>query len=74
MSKGLSRAKQRRLVDLAAAADHLGVSERTMKYLHDTRQVPHYPIGKRLIRFDLNDLDEYLDRGRVPAVTSRRSA
>lgn len=52
------------LVDIAAAAQRLGVSVRFVRRLVDERRVPFYKIG-RYVRFDIADLDRFAMQGRV---------
>ncbi len=59
--------QRRALLDIDQAADYLGISARTMKTLHETRQVAHVRLGKRTLRFDPDDLDAYVDAQRVSA-------
>lgn len=58
---------RRPLLDLPGAAAHLGVPERTMRTLRDTRQVATVRVG-RYRMFDPDHLDEYRDQQTEPAV------
>ncbi len=55
------------LVDIAEAADRLGVSIRFMRRLVDERRIPFHKIGK-YVRFDPADLDRFAMQGRVEAI------
>lgn len=55
-----------RLVNIGGAAEYLATTERHMRDLVTQRRVPFHRIG-RLIRFDLRELDEYVDACRVEA-------
>lgn len=46
-------------VDKAAAAEHLGVSVRTIEDWVYRRQVPFHHVG-RLVRFRLSELDRWV--------------
>ena len=50
----------------AAAADHIGCSERFMSRLVDERRISFYRVGK-FIRFRTEDLDAFVEAGRVEA-------
>lgn len=57
---------QRHLLDIDGAAEHLAVSSRFMRTLVAERRVPYLKVGK-FIRFDVRDLDKWLDTCRVEA-------
>ena len=59
--------RDRRLLDTAATAQYLGVTERWVRSAWATRQLPAVRLG-RLIRFRVDDLDAFVAAGRVPAV------
>lgn len=48
------------LMDVAQVADHLAVSERTVRRLIDAREIGHHRIGRRL-RVSHRQLEAYLD-------------
>ena len=52
------------LVDIAQAAERLGVSVRFMRRLVDERRIPFHKIGT-YVRFDPADLDRFVMQGRV---------
>jgi excisionase family DNA binding protein len=54
------------LLDVAEAAQRLGVSERWVRRAIAERRLPFVKIGRH-VRFDPADLDEYTRRNRVPA-------
>lgn len=54
----------RRLLDIDEAAKHLTVTPRFMRTLVAERRVPFLKIGK-FIRFDIDDLNAWLDNCRV---------
>jgi excisionase family DNA binding protein len=47
------------LVDIDKAAEHLSISKRKLYALTESRSVPHYRVGKRAVRFDLDELRKY---------------
>jgi excisionase family DNA binding protein len=53
-------AAARRYASLAAAATYLGVNQRTIRRQIADGQLTGYRLGGRLIRVDLNELDEAL--------------
>lgn len=57
----------RRLLDRAAAAAYLGVEERTIRSLWETRQIGAVKVG-RLVRFTTGDLDAYIEARKIEAV------
>lgn len=52
--------KIRRWVSLADGAEHLGVSEKTLRRMISSNQITGYRAGPRLIRLDLAELDALL--------------
>ena len=48
------------IVDAKQAAKFLNISIHTVRWLTKTRQIPFVRLGKRLIKFDLNRLAEWL--------------
>ena len=51
---------------LAAAAEYLGISERSLERLVADRRITFYkPV--RVLLFDPDDLDAFLEKERVPA-------
>ena len=50
----------RRLIDLAEAAEFLGTTARHVRRLVDARAIPHYKVGGKL-RFDIGELARWLD-------------
>ena len=62
------------LLDVAAAAAHLGVSEAFVRRLVLEKRVRYYKVGK-FVRFRPGDLEAFVDAGRIdPAeLQSRRS-
>lgn len=48
------------------AAAYLNVTPRFVRRLVAERRVPHLKVG-RYVRFDVRDLDEYLERSRIEA-------
>lgn len=55
-----------RLLDIAAAAEHLNVTERWMRRAVAERRIPFVKVG-RFVRFDVCDLDRWIESRRVPA-------
>ncbi len=53
------------LLDVAALADRLGVTERFVRRLVAERRVPFVKLGK-FIRFDPRDIEFWLEEARVP--------
>lgn len=47
----------RRWAPLSVAADHLSVSEKTLRRMISAGQIRGYRVGARLVRVDLNELD-----------------
>lgn len=61
-------APPRRWLDRHEAADYLGVSLRWMKRSIDEGRLPRHKMG-RLVRFDVRDLDAFIEAGRIEADT-----
>ena len=57
----------RRLLDVDQAAEHLTVTPRFVRTLVAERRVPFLKICK-FVRFDVADLDAWLDRCKVEVV------
>ncbi|MCC6436838.1 MAG: helix-turn-helix domain-containing protein [Acidimicrobiales bacterium] len=55
------------LIDIAEAAQRLGVSVRFMRRLVDERRIPFHKIG-RYVRFDPADIDRFVMQGRVEPI------
>jgi excisionase family DNA binding protein len=47
----------RRWVSLTLGAEHIGVSEKTLRRMISQGRIRGYRVGPRLIRVDLNELD-----------------
>ena len=54
-----------RLTDVPGAAAWLHTSERHIRHLIANRKIPFTRVG-RLIRFDVNELDRWLESNSVP--------
>lgn len=62
------------LLDVAAAAAHLGVSEAFVRRLVLEKRVRYYKVGK-FVRFRPADLEAFVDAGRIdPAEVRVRSS
>ena len=59
---------ERKLVTYKVAAPILGVEVNTLYTLVHQNRVPHIRLGKRLVRFDLAQLKEFIDAHRVEPV------
>ncbi|MGH1492072.1 MAG: helix-turn-helix domain-containing protein [Acidimicrobiales bacterium] len=55
------------LLDIDGAAERLAISPRFMRKLVAERRIPFLKVG-RLVRFDVADLNRWLDGCRVEAV------
>jgi excisionase family DNA binding protein len=51
-----------RYVSMDAAAEELGVSERTVRRMISEGHLPGYRVGKRVIRIKREDLDSLIRR------------
>jgi excisionase family DNA binding protein len=54
------------LIDVLAAAERLGTTERHVRNLVYRQRIPYVKVG-RLVRFDVAELERWLDERRVPA-------
>ena len=52
-----------RLLDIAGVAEHLAVSERHVRRLVTERRIPYVKWG-HLLRFDPDEIADWLDNGR----------
>lgn len=48
------------------AADLLGLRPGTLYAMVSRHQIPHVRLGKRLVRFDAAELNQWLNERRVP--------
>lgn len=55
-----------RLIDIGAAAERLGTTERHMRALIACRKIDYIKVG-RLVRFDPKSLDAWIEAQRVKA-------
>jgi excisionase family DNA binding protein len=55
-----------KLFDITRLADHLGVTPRHVRRLIAERRIPYLKVG-RLIRFDPDEIAEWLDSARTKA-------
>jgi excisionase family DNA binding protein len=67
----MSTAALPQLVDIAALAERLGVTPRHIRRLVAERRVPFVKWG-HLIRFDVEEVEAWLDLARVPGEDPRR--
>lgn len=51
-----------RWADLAKAAAYVDVAPRTIRYWTAQGRIPAYRVGPKLVRYDLNDLDNLIQR------------
>jgi excisionase family DNA binding protein len=58
--------KYRSLTDVPGAAQYVETSPRHIRLLIQQRRVPYFKVGGK-IRFDLADLDAWLDANRIEA-------
>ena len=65
MAKCQSRTARQlpRLLDIAGVAEHLAVSERRVRRLVAEQRIPYIKWG-HLLRFDPDEITEWLDAGR----------
>lgn len=57
----------RRLLDAADAANYLGTTEIALRTKVQRREIPFVRVGKRSIRFDVRQLDRWIDEHTVEA-------
>lgn len=57
--------KEDRLMSIGEAADYLGVKKSTLYSWVFYRKIPFIKVG-RLVKFDLSELQEWIDRKRMP--------
>jgi excisionase family DNA binding protein len=60
-SSTVTRARrERRLVTIAVAAEYVDVHPRTLRRWIAAGRLPAYRLGPRLIKLDLDELDEFM--------------
>ena len=67
VARARDRAELPRLVSIAEVAKHLGVSVRHVRRLVFERRIPYVKWG-HLVRFDINDVNDWVAKSRVVAV------
>jgi len=63
---GSGSALKKRLLTAGEAAEYLGLSEQTVRQWAHMRRIPCVKLG-RALRFDIEDLDLWLEEHRRPA-------
>ena len=58
---------------IRAASTYLGIKVKTLYFLVEKGQVPHYRVGK-LIRFKRSEIDEWMERNRKECVAPEQAA
>ena len=58
----------KRRMNPAEAAEYLGIKPRTLKKWRYERRISYYQLGRRMIVYDVQDLDRYLAANRVEAM------
>ena len=70
------------LVNISQAAKHLDLTVRTVREYCYKNIIPHYKIGPlksdfiidtRLLRFKLDELDEWIKRFRIPSIYEKEN-
>lgn len=59
--------KKRQLLGINEAAERIGIKLSTLYAWVHTRQIPYYKIG-RLVKFDENEIDRWLESKRVEMI------
>lgn len=57
------------LIDIEAAAQRLGTTERHVRELVYRRRIPFVKVG-RLVRFEVTDIDAWIAENRRPATSA----
>lgn len=65
----MATSKPRRIVDRAGVAAYLATTERNIRHLVETRRIPFVRMGERTIRFDLDQIDAWLDEHTTEAAS-----
>ena len=60
-----------RLLTAEEAAAYLGVVPRTLRTLRETGRLPAVKLGEKILRYDLRDLDDYIESVRRGGVAVR---
>lgn len=60
-----------RRITYADAAEFIGVPVGTLRSMVARKQVPHIRLGPQTVRFDLDELEQWLRAHAVPANESR---
>ena len=62
----------KRLVGQKEAAEYLGLSEATLERDRWRKgNIPYIRVGPRAIRYDLEQLDEYIERNTVKIISAK---
>jgi excisionase family DNA binding protein len=60
-ARDVTKMGDRRLVSIAVAAEYADVCQKTLRRWIASGQIPGYRMGARLIRVDLDDIDQMLE-------------
>lgn len=62
---------QSHYLNVSAAAEYLGTTERHVRELVYTKRIPYFKLGPRKLRFTLEDLDAWMLANRQPVRRTR---
>lgn len=57
--------KKRQLIDVNELAEYLKITVETLYNWISQKKIPYVKVGSRLVRFDLEKIDEWLEQGSV---------
>ena len=58
----------KKLLNVAETAEYLGIAEKTLyKWVH-LKQIPYVKLSHRTLRFDVHDLDVWIDENKLKPV------
>jgi excisionase family DNA binding protein len=56
---------EKRLLNVSEAAEYLGIEEKTLYNWVSLRKIPHVKLGHKLLRFDVNELEGWIEGNTV---------
>lgn len=59
---------EHRLIDINSASEYLGISKATLYTWTSRKLIPYVKIRGKLIRFDIKDLEKWIEDKRIAAV------
>jgi len=56
---------EKRLLDIDEASEYLGITKNTLYGMTSQRRIPFVKIGGKMLRFDVQDLDRWIEKKKI---------